>query len=440
MLKTTRPQADGKDIVMRLLRSISSTGAMLVLAGAAVAGAQNPPAPTILYGTTTTLPQANQFAIATTQPTPEKPRSEFVVVAEANKYNDLEVLAWRDTTSSLEAISGHGIANHQDVVTVAVTGLDAHRVVTADVNKSGVLSVHTWSVETAGVVSERGYRSAQGTASPKNVAIATLNCNEVVTAYTTTGGSLIVEAWTIGADGLPAPKALLGKGPKVLESSIATVSENRVVTASGDSAQSLWVTTWEITSAGVKSLDTVQKKDAISSTQCYVVPRLQQVAVGAGSSAGSPHSAVVQAAFTPVLAPGCQLEAYSWDISNSGTITLKSTTAPPVPEQFDVVAASMLPRNIPMFSGGGGTGDDFVFAEVYSAIDILVSQSVASYNDPFSVVNIASTDAGTDLNRLSLFNPYHAYFVSAGLFNGEGSSTEGTLFLNVLSYPEAPVL
>jgi hypothetical protein len=130
---------------------------------------------------------ANEFAVATTLPTLERPRAQYVVVAEANDNKDLAVLAWQDTTSSLAPISGHGIAQHQGVVSVAVTGLDVSRVVTADINQEGVLSIHTWKVGPGGVVAQLGYRTAPATAA-QDVAMAAVSSNEVVTAYETTGG------------------------------------------------------------------------------------------------------------------------------------------------------------------------------------------------------------------------------------------------------------
>jgi hypothetical protein len=56
------------------------------------------------------------------------------------------------------------------------------------------------------------------------------------------------------------------------------------------------------------------------------------------------------------------------------------------------------------------------------------------------VLNLASAPAGTDRSLLSLFDPYNAYFISAGQSNPEEPVPDGTLFINVLSYPEAPML
>ena len=427
------------------MKKVSYIGIVVACVGVATGStvwAQTPPPPTILYGTTTPLAPTNEFAVATTLPTRESFRAQYVVVAEANDSTHLEVLAWHDTTSSLESLSKHGTSEHKGVVSVAVTGLDACRVVTADINKEGVLSIHTWKVGPEGVESQRGYRTAAATAA-QDVAIATVSRDEVVTAYETPENNLVVEAWKIGEDGLPAPKAVIGSGPNAFEVSVATIGPHQVVTASGDSKQGLSVNTWEIDSAGVKPLDQVQTPNALS-TVCFVAPRPQKVAVGAGrafqiSSGSTPHTDFVRAAFTPVITPSCQLQVYYWNVSSSGALTLQSTTTPTEAGDFGEVAASMLPENIPITSYTGGIGDDYVFIEQYLGFNLL-DQSAASYGDPYNAINVASAPAGTDFSYLSLFAPYNAYLISAGQFNPEEGVQDGTLFITVLSYPEAPLL
>jgi len=428
---------------MKRVRCIKIVVWSLGAAAATHAWAQTPPPPKILYGTTIPLLPANEFAIATTVPTPQSPRAQYVVVAEANVDQDLEVLAWQDTTSSLEKLSRHGIAEDEGVVSVAVTGLDANRVVTADINKAGVLSIQTWNVGTGGVVSQRVYRTAAATAS-QDVSIATVSSSEVVTAYETTEGSLVVEAWTIGEGGLTAPMAVVGKGPNAFEASIAAIGPGQVVTAAGDSKQGLWVNTWEIDSDGVKPLDQVETQNALS-LGCYGAPRPQTVAVAAGqsfelltSNTSTPSYNFVQTAFTPVITPNCNMQVYYWGISNAGVLTLQST-APQILGLSDQVAASMLSRNIPITTFDGGTGDNHIFVE-QDVDQPLYESSFVTYGDPYNVVNIASATEGTDFSYLSLFEPYNAYFISAGQFGAPSPNPYGTVFINVLSYPEAPIL
>jgi hypothetical protein len=423
--------------MMKTLCSITLVIASLGVTAAAAAWAQSSPAIKPLYGTTTFLAQTSEFAIAATAPTLQSPRSQYVVLAEANDDKDLEVLAWHDTTSSLDPVSGYGIADHEGVVSVAVTGLDSSRVVTADINEEGVLSIHTWKIGPGGIVSQRGYRTPRATAS-QDVAMATLSDNEVVTAYETTEGSLEVDAWTIAEDGLPVPMTVVGKGPKAFEVSIAAISPNQVVTAAGDSKQALWVNTWEINSAGVKPLDQVETKTALS-TLCFLAPRSQTVAVGAGrsferltSNGSTQHDDLVREAFTPVVTPECQVQIYSWGVSGSGVLSRQSITSLTQAGDFGDVAASMLPRNKPMTFFSGGTGDNHVYVEGYTGPDFA--------GNPYGVLNIATTAAGTDFSELSLFSPYNAYFITAAQYGPEESVPDGTLFINVLSYLEAPVL
>ncbi len=402
----------------------------------------SPQQPVILYGTTTSLSPSSQFAITTTLPPDHNPRAQYVVAAKVNDAVNLEVLAWHDTGSSLVALSKVGIANHRATQTVAATGIDAHRVVTADVNEDGILSIHTWEVGPAGVTSLAGTATTASTAATNDVAIAAVDCGAVVTAYETPAGELVVEEWTIRPDGLPVAKAVIGKGPKVTEASIAVLSPKQVVTAAGDSSGSLWVNTWKVEGSGVKAIDEVQTKNA-TATECIVAARQQTVAVGAGTTLAAstswPGYTIVKSAFTPVITPSCEMQVYYWDVSASGALTLQSTTTPQLPDDYGHVAATMLPSNIPITSYTGGTGDDNVFLQWFTGYE-LINTAVATYGDPYGALNVDSAAAGASVDLFrSLFEPYHAYFVSAGQFGPEEGSTDGTLFIKLLSYPEAPI-
>jgi hypothetical protein len=59
---------------------------------------------------------------------------------------------------------------------------------------------------------------------------------------------------------------------------------------------------------------------------------------------------------------------------------------------------------------------------------------------PHHPVRYIASPAGTDLSLLCLFDPYDAYFISAGPSNPEEPVPDETLFINVLSCPEAPML
>jgi hypothetical protein len=431
-LSATRSNELSRLHVVRKTSYIKTVVCSLGLATTSAAWAQNPAPPALLYGTTTSLPPTNRFAIATTIPTLANPRAQYVVIAEENAASDLEVLAWQDTTSSLNATASAGIAARTGVTAVAITGLDASRVVTADVNKKGVLSLHTWTVGAAGVNPRKGYRTAAATAL-SNVAIARLSSSEVVTAYESPAGQVIVEAWTIAADGLPAPKAVVATGPSAFEVSIAAVTPGQVITAAADKSDSLWVNTWGIDAAGVHAQHQVQTTNAVSASAA------QTVAVGAGRSFEEFGGSPVRSAFTPVITPDFQVQAFYWGISDTGVLTLTSTAPPTLAGDFFGVAASMLQRNIPITTYLGGTGDNSVFTEVYTGLNPL-TDNPPTYGDPYNAFSIATAPAGTDLSFLSLFNPYRAYFASGGLFGAPEGSPDGTLFINMFSYPEPPIL
>jgi hypothetical protein len=131
------------------------------------------------------------------------------------------------------------------------------------------------------------------------------------------------------------------------------------------------------------------------------------------------------------------MQGYYWGISNAGVLTLQST-APQILGLSDQVAASMLSRNIPITTFDGSTGDNHIFVE-QDVDQPLYESSFVTYGDPYNVVNIASATEGTDFSHLSLFEPYNAYLISAGQFGAPSPNPYGSVFINVLSYPEAPI-
>jgi hypothetical protein len=412
------------------------------LLGASSGWALTPQLPQILYGTSTPVSSSNQFALAATLPEGNDPRSHYVVIAEVDDANGLKVLAWQDTTASLELLSGVGLAKYSGVVTVAAAGLGPHRVVTADVDVNGTLSLNTWRVEESGVTSHGGSRTAEQTALPSDVSIAAISGSEVVVAYiSASSGYPIVQAWTIAPDGLATAKPVVGTGGPIDQISVAAISTNRVVTAA-EIAETFLVTTWEVDSTGVTQLNQVGNDGAVSSA-CGANPRQQNFAVAAGETFSlttvPPFVSFVQAAFTPVLNPLCQLQDYYWGISTGGTLTLESTTSPLGSYSFAEVAASMLPNNIPITSYAveSGTGFGDVFIDWYTGSG--ATGTTATYNYPSGgALAVDSVSTGTDANFHSFFSPYNAYFVSAGQFDSF-SSSDGPIIINVLSYPEPPL-
>jgi hypothetical protein len=443
---TVSNQPKERDTVRKLI-CVKAFVASMMLASAAAARAQEAQ---LLYGTSTPLPVTNPFSISTTVPTLRDPRSQYVVVAESNANTNLEVLAWQDTTSSLLLTSTPGIVVSPGVIGVGVTGLDSGRVVTADVNNTGVLSVNTWTVGTAGVALQNGYSTAASTANHE-VAIATLSPTEVVTAYAAPNGTLAVEAWTISAGGLPTPVGAIGyqnenlagsqnftppDGFFAAQVSIATVSPNQVVTAIADNNQSMWVTTWEIDSFGATSQELLQLPNTVKNAP-------GTVAVGAGRvfqpNGGGffPSFGYAQSAFTPFINPQGNVDVFYWDITPSGLLTQLTTPSSSLSEDFYLVAASMLPRNIPITSYYRLTFG-CVFVGDYAGFPSIPAPAQYCPTLTDEITSIGSAAAGTDANFLSLFEPYNAYFVSAALALNPDNS--GSIFINVFSYPEAPLL
>jgi hypothetical protein len=132
----------------------------------------------------------------------------------------------------------------------------------------------------------------------------------------------------------------------------------------------------------------------------------------AEAQGSTPHHDLVRAAFTPVLT-GCGVQVYSWGVSVCGVLTLQSTTSLTQGDDYGEVAASMLPRNAPITLFGDGTGGNHVFIEGYTGPDFA--------GNPYGVLNIATTAAGTDFSDLSLFAPYNAYFITAAPYGPEES-------------------
>jgi hypothetical protein len=446
---------------MRVLIYVKTAVASLVLANVAAVCAQSRPTP--LYDTTTPLTANQPFAIATTVPTASNPRAQYVAVAKSSSVFKcltcgtqpiVEVVAWQDTTTALVQTSTSGTARVSGgLAAVAITGLDSGRVVTADVDDTGVFSIQTWSVGENGVALQNGYSTAAQSVSPE-VSIATLSSTEVVTAYALPNGTLAVEAWTINAEGLPIPVSTVGYengnviGNEVLQAqggvfasqvSIATVNPNQVVTAIGDSSGSMWVTTWGINS-GVQAQQLQQIRNTVST-----VPG--SVAVGAGQTSqyvpgfgnSPPHYETVQTAFTPFIHSSA-LNVLYWTISASGQLTQQPALTPTCCNSSGVAAAT-LPTNVPMTSydcaPGGCQVDEYYHG--YFANDPWATALSAGVNNPPAIVGINYVLAGPvgsaaeGNSAPSEFEPYSAYFVTAA-----GYQYLDTLYIQVFSYPLPP--
>jgi hypothetical protein len=415
------------DETVRRLTFVKAAVASLVFTSSAAVWA-NPPQ--YLYGTSTSGLAAGPIAVTTTVPTTKNPYAAFVVAAEANASGDLEVIAWHDTTTSLVLAGTPAVEEVPTLIDVAVTGLDAKRVVTAGVDSTGALSIDTWVIGgTAGVVKQNGY-STGGNVAYHSVSIATLTATKVVTAVRDTNGNLAVEAWTINADGLPTAETLIGAGPTASQVTIAASSVNRVVTAVNDTDNSLWVTTWGVDGTGVHYQDQVEKTNKVSRVS-------EDVSIAAGSvfRLTGGHAELIEGAFTPIITKSGNVEVLYWEVSKGGKLTLQSTPVSTTTDDFFEVAACMLPGNVPIT----------IDADVNSKVNLGWYRNGPGANytaikgNTNGITSIAATTAGSDFNVATPYSQYNAYFVTAVLTYSGGSDI-GKVEIRKWSYPVEPVL
>ncbi|MGA2427718.1 MAG: hypothetical protein ABSH13_04380 [Candidatus Acidiferrum sp.] len=420
---------------VRKLTCVTTVVASLLLASAAAALADTP---VYKYKALTNANASGPIAIATTVPTP---RSAYVVAAGLISGSALEVTAWHDTTSSLEPVETPGVMAGIVPVSVAVTGLDSSRVVTADFDNNGTLSINTWTIGSTAVTWQNGAGTPNATDDDSVVSIVALSSTEVVTAFADSNDTLVVEAWTISADGYPTAEGPIGYGPQsVAQVSIAAVNSNQVVTAVVDSYNTLWVTTWGVDSTGVSS----PYQDQVPWTTSPVSRFSQHISIGAGTKLvyngyfHFPQFEFVQSAFTPIITGPGNVEVLDWGISSTGKLSLQNKPISTPSDDYFHVAACMLPRNVPITA--------------YADVDLNVNLgpygnggAPAAYNASIDgtnyITSIAAAAAGTDYNVFAL-GSYNAYFVTGVLSyvnSPEVSAPVGTLEIREWSYPERPL-
>lgn len=439
---------------MKTFTCVKTAVASLLLASAAVAWAL-PPQP--LYGTSTSALGSGPIAITTTVPEQKNlfaaDVAAYVVAAEENTSNQLEVIAWQDTHDAKTGFVqvGTQVEDRAALSSVAITGLDSSRVVTADIDpSSGTLSINTWVIGgTAGVVLQKG----SSTPAYQNVAIATLSPTKVVTAYQLLsadagadagGASLAVEAWTIAADGSPTPDGgivILPNLSNADEVSIATVSSTEVVTAANDyDDDTLWVATWGVDSAGVQSPQAVPIPNTVQHLGG------ETLGIGAGTALRVIHNPffnleLVQSAFTPVIYGG-QVAVLYWNISATGGLTQENTpvwtTTPGDANQE--VAACIVAGKVPITIYGNN--DALVNLEVYPYSSSIEPYSPVKNANEYGITSIASAAAGDDFNPIHL-GTYDGYFVPAVLTYSPSDSPGfdvNNLKIEESSYPVDPTL
>jgi len=371
------------------------------LLAAAAARAQVTP----LYGATAGT--VGQVAIATTELAVPGSfgRPTYVVAAVVNGSNNLEVIAWQDTFSKLVRIGSASPADANPNIglgsTVAAVGLDANRVVTADVDDTGTLNVDTWQLGgKSGISLQFGASTPASTA--QTVAITRLSDTQVVTAYQNSSGELTVEAWNIDAIGIPTP-AGMATGGTAGQIGIAAVSPTQVVTAEQDSEGHLKVIAWVVGTvspvAGVE-IGTVTRQGDYTDSLAGMI--------SIGGFGGEAVTAAVNGS--------SDLETVTWKVSATGSIVplARSTSG-----NASAVAGAELPvEGIAVTAARGSTGN--------LDVDVWREGREAGHDQMDTPIgSIAMAPDGTGI--LSGGN-YYAYFVTAA------QNSQGNLDISMWSY------
>lgn len=285
--------------IRKLLKIIPT---VLVLATGAVRAQNLFP----LYGASAGA--VGDVAVATTVP-PSGGRASDVAAAVVNGSGELEVLAWQDTTSKLVSLGNASVAG--STTSVAITGLDSSRVVTASYSGDFTVAVNTWKLggSNAGVVPQ-GSDTQQPAFIGGSIGIARLSSTRVAVSFVDpSSANLFVYAYDISASGAPTYLAA-GGVPGVADSGlgllgVTPVSSDLVMTAIRDLSGNLKVMTFKVTGSSVLPIDT------------YTAGPVSSVAIGADFGSGNVMTACVDGSG--------DLENIYWSISAAGHITRDQT-------------------------------------------------------------------------------------------------------------------
>ena len=349
----------------------------------------------------------SDVAVATTVP-PAGGRASDVAAAVVNGSGELEVIAWADTTSKLVRLGSASAAGLTQ--SVAITGLDASRVVTASYSGDFTVAVDTWKLGGSDVgVARQGSETQQPAFNGGSIGIARLSSTRVAVSFVDPSSSdLFVYAYDISASGVPTYLAAWGvsgiadSGIGLL--GITPVSSDLVMTAIRDLSGNLKVITWKVTGTSVLPMDT------------YTAGAVSKVAIGADFGTGSAMTACVNGSG--------DLENIYWNISSSGKITRAQTvTAGHVAD----TAAAWSPYGLRVTAVRGEPGGDLdlerwqdPFLESNGEIGDFDSSS------PISMVSLASEGVGPVKD-----DEQENYFVTAA------RSTAGDLEVEVFETEQA---
>jgi hypothetical protein len=275
----------------------------------------------------------NLVSVTTTHPASGE---TDVVAAVANSKGALEVVAWQDPNIDIFTkflplvLLGHDSVPDSAISSVAITGLDADRAVTADVDNSGAVSINTWEIAKTGVSLQNGTTTAPDTATA--VSIARLSTNEVVLAIRTVGGDLTVESWNISSSGVPTLESSAFAGESSLVA-VAATSSSQVVAATRDSAGNQKVIVWAV------------EKGIVTRKGDDTAGPVEQLSIGAWFGNNRAVTAAVDSSGV--------VETINWAVSASGSITRSSSAKGAAASQI----AATLGSGAPFTAAIGSKGD-----------------------------------------------------------------------------------
>jgi hypothetical protein len=258
-----------------------------------------------LYGATAGA--VSDVAVTTTVPLPGD-RAADVAAAMVSGHGDLELIAWQDTTTALEPLGGGHVAGA--TTAVAITGLDAHRVVTASYSGNFTVAVNVWKLGSSDSGVENQGSNQQPGFIGGSIGIARLSSTRVAVSFVDpSSNDLFVYAYDISSSGTPKEIAawsvtgIADSGIGLL--GITAVSSDMVMTAVRDLAGNLRVITWKISSSEVLDIDS------------YTAGAVKKVSISGQFGAGSVMTSSVNSLNG--------LENIYWSISSSGHITRGDT-------------------------------------------------------------------------------------------------------------------
>jgi hypothetical protein len=372
-----------------------------------------------------------------------------IVAAVNNSQNKLEVLAWLWNTQGLVKLGSNTIpsleGDSESSASVAITSLDAARVVTAHVNTSRNLpnlSINVWAVgpqQSPGAGPYVWWQSANegysigviGT--QPSVCIAALSSAVVVTAIVNTVGNLVVQAWNIGpwsppAAGLNSLISLAGPaytgGPVSPESQVAITALNstQFVTAIKNQNGDLEVIPFSVSGSG-ESL-TLHRPAQTPST-AGTAGNVRQVSIAASNGIFLEGGGAV---VTAVLNSTLNLELIAWNVSASGSISRQTLPWPPKGNASQTAVCSII-------TGRGSQG----IPEVYTVTAVRDSSTPSRL--AVEVWGQISSKQGSSVSYVALAplpndNAGNGYFVTASAVPTatKGGGTSDNLQIQVWSF------